>query len=89
MDKKRCRMVSYVRCVMCDSGVGEGVVHYLVVCGEFERNWQVLLDVVCRIVWAGEWLDQFCEVDKEGNVALLLGKGVEGICNRLWWLESA
>ena len=31
-------MVSDERCVMCDSGVGEGVAHFLG-CGEFERDW--------------------------------------------------
>ena len=29
-----CRMVSDERCVMCDSGVGEGVAHILVGCGK-------------------------------------------------------
>ena len=30
-------MVSNERCVMCDSGVREDVVHFLVGCVEFER----------------------------------------------------
>ena len=43
-----------------------------------------------------QWLDKFWRVDEEGKVALLLGKGVEGICNRvmeevggcvLYWLD--
>ena len=46
-----------------------------------ERDRLVLLDAVCRIVWAREWLDEFCRVDEEGKEALLLGKEVEGICN--------
>ena len=61
-DKKRCRTVSDKRCVMCDSEVGEDVAHFLVGCREFERDWLVLLDDVCRIVGAkngwmhfGEW----------------------------------
>ena len=41
------------------------------------------LNDVCRIVGSGEWLDEFWRVDEEGKVALLLGKGVEGICNRV------
>ena len=36
----------------------------------------MLLDDVCRIVWAREWLDEFWIEDKERKVALLLGKGV-------------
>ena len=82
-DKKRCRMISDKRCIMCDSRVGEGVAHFLVGCGEFEREGLVLLDDVCRIVGAREWLGEFWRVDEEGEVALLLGKGVEGICNRV------
>ena len=37
-DKKRCRVVSDEKCVMCDGGVGEDVAHFLVGCGEFERS---------------------------------------------------
>lgn len=83
VDKKRCRMVSDERCIMCDSGIGEDVVHFLVVCGEFEWDRQVLVDEVQRIVGAGEWIDEFGKVGKEGKVALLLGKGVEGVSNRV------
>ena len=57
---------------------GEDVAHFLVSCGEFERYGLVLLDDVCRIVGAREWLGEFWRVDEEGEVALLLGKGVEG-----------
>ena len=49
---------------------------------EFERDQLVLLDDVYRIVGAREWLDEL-RVDEVGKVALLLGKGVEGICNRM------
>ena len=70
-DKKRCRMVSDQRYVMCDSGIGEDVAYFLVGCGEM-----VLLDDVCRIEGSREWLDEFWRVDEEGKVALLLGKGV-------------
>ena len=57
--------------------------HFLVVCGEFERDWLVLLVDVCRIVGTREWLGEFWRVDEYGKMALLLGKGVEGICNRV------
>ena len=49
-DKKRCRMVSDEMCVMCDSRVGKDVDHFLVGCGEFKIDRQVLLDGVCIIV---------------------------------------
>ena len=44
---------------MCDSGVGEDIAHFLVGCGEFERDGLVLLEDVCRIVGARELLDEF------------------------------
>ena len=81
-DKKRCRTVSDERCVMYDSDMGEDVAHFLVGCEEFERYRMVLLDDLCRIVGAREWLDEFCRVDTKGKMALL-GKGVAGICNRV------
>ena len=68
---------------MCDSGVEEDVAYFLVGCGEFERDRQVLLDDVWRIVGAREWLNEFSRVDKEGKMVLLLGKGMEDICNRV------
>ena len=37
---------------MCDSGVGVDAAHFLAVCGKFEKDWLVLLQYVCRIVWA-------------------------------------
>ena len=37
-DKKRCRRVSDDKYVMCDSGIGEDVAHFLMGCGEFERE---------------------------------------------------
>ena len=70
-DKKRCRMFSGV---MCASRVGEDVAHFLVG-GKFEGYQLVLLEDVCRIVGAGEWLDEYWRVDKVGKVALSLGKG--------------
>ena len=68
---------------MCDSGVGEDVAHFLVGCGKFERDQLVMLDDVCKIVEAREWLDEFWMVDEEGMVTLLLGKVVKGVCNRV------
>ena len=39
--------------------------HFLVSCGEYERDRQVLLDDMCRIVGARVWLDEFWRVDEE------------------------
>ena len=75
-------MISDERCAICDR-VGEDVSHFLEACGEFERYWLVLLDEVCRIVGAREWLDELWRVDMESKVALLLGKGVDCIYNRV------
>ena len=47
------------------------------------ENQLVLLDDVCRIVATRQWFDEFWRVDEKGKVALLLGNGVEGICNRV------
>ena len=58
-DKKGCRMASDESCLMCDSGVGVDEAYFLVGCGEFERDRLVLLDDVCRILGAREWLDEF------------------------------
>ena len=66
-----------------DRGVGEDVAHFLVGCGEFERDRLVLLDDAYRIVGGREWLDESWRVDEEGKVELLLGKWVEGICNKV------
>ena len=78
-NKKRCNMIIDERCIMCESGAREDMEHLLVTCGEFERDWWILVDEVSRIVGAGEWLEEYRRVFKEGKVALLLGKGVEGV----------
>ena len=68
-----------MRGVICESGAEGNVEHLLVMCGEYERDRWVLVDEVSRIVGAGEWLEEYGGVYKEGKVALLLGKGVEGV----------
>ena len=60
---------------MCEKGAGEDVEHLLVMCVEFERDWWILADKVKIIVG----LEEYGRVCKEGKVALLLGKGVEGV----------
>ncbi len=56
-DKKSRRMVVDERYVMCDRA--EGRMSYPVWLWEFKRDWQVLLNDVCRIVGEGERLDEF------------------------------
>ena len=51
---KICRMIEDERCVMCGSGAEEDVVHFLMTCGESERDQWVLTDEVSRIVGIGE-----------------------------------
>ena len=65
---------------MCESGAGEDVAHLLVKVWFFLIGICVLADEVSRIVWAGEWLEEW-KIVQEGKVALLLGKGVEGVCD--------
>ena len=56
--------------------------HFLVGCEELERDGLALLDDVCRIAGPeSSWM--YFGVEEEGMVALLLGKGVEGICNKV------
>ena len=81
-DKKRCRMVSDERCVICDSGVGEDVSHFLIGCGEFEGDRLVLLDI-CRIVGPESGWRECGELWRRERVVMLLGKGVEDKCNRV------
>ena len=52
------RMVSDEWCVECDSRLWEDVAHFLMGLGEFERDRQMLLEDVCRIVGTREWLDE-------------------------------
>ena len=43
----------------------------------------MLLGNMCRFERARECLDEFRSVEEEGKLALLLGKGTVGICNRV------
>ena len=51
-DKKRSRMVIDEKCGKCDSRVGEDVAHFQLSYGEFDRDQQVVLENVCRIMRA-------------------------------------
>ena len=72
-------MITDERCKMCKSGAGEDVEHSLVTCMEFKRDQWVLAEEVSSIMGLGEWLEEYGRVCKEGTVALLLGKVVEGV----------
>ena len=74
------RDVSFV----CDNGIEEDVAHFLMVCREFGKDRHALVDEVRRIMGAGEWLDEFGNVGKEEKMALVLGKGVEGVSKDCW-----
>ena len=66
-------MVSDERCDVY-SIVGNDVGHFLVGCGEFERDRLVLLDDVYRIVGAREWLGEFWESGQGGKGEIAIGK---------------
>ena len=57
-DKKRYRMFSDERCVMCDSRVVENMAHFHVGCGEFKRDcwWYWMM---CTELWVPEsgWMN--------------------------------
>ena len=58
---------------MCDSRVGDDVAHFLVG-WEFERDWLVLLDDVCRIVGDQRVVGSILESDRVGKVGIAVGK---------------
>ena len=79
-NKKRCRIVSNESHVMCDCGIGR----------KWLISWWVMgnLREIGRCCWMmraelcgpeSDWMNW--RVDEEGKVALLLGKGVDGVCN--------
>ena len=35
--------------------------------------------ICAKILWAGEWLDEFRRVDEDGKLALMLGKRGKGV----------
>ena len=63
---------------MSDSGAGDNVENLLVMCGEFERDWWVVMDEMSRIVGIEEWLGEYGSVCTEDMVAWLLWNGLEG-----------
>ena len=77
-DKKRCRMCTDDRCVLCDSGEVEDVKHFLVRCEEFSWERQRLVERIGRMEGTQEWLEEYWRAEEEGKVALLLGRSIQG-----------
>ena len=50
--------------LICVNDAGEAVEHLLVMCGEFDRDWQVQADEVRKIVGTGEWLEEMEECER-------------------------
>ena len=68
--------------VMLDSRVGEDVIiFWWVVANLREISWYC--STTCAELWGGGGGggNPIWKVDEEGEMALLLGKGVKGICN--------
>ena len=77
-DKKRCRMCTEDRCVLCDSGEVEDVKHFLVRCEEFRWERQRLVERIGRMEGTQEWLEEYWRAEEEGKMALLLGRSIQG-----------
>ena len=64
------------RCVMCDREEVENVLHFLVLCEEFEWERQELLRRIGDIEGSQVWLEEFTEEESVGKMAMLLGRKV-------------
>ena len=59
---------------MCNREEVENVLHFLVLCEEFEWERQELLRRIRDIEGSDMWLEEFMEEDNVGKLAMLLGK---------------
>ena len=59
---------------MCNREEVENVLHFLVLCEEFEWERQELLRRIRDIEGSDVWLEEFMEEDNVGKLAMLLGK---------------
>ena len=57
----------------------EDVLHFLVLCDEFEWKRQKLLKRIGDIEGSDMWLEEFTEEDHVGKMAMLLGRRVVGM----------
>ena len=89
-DKKRCRMCTEDRCVLCDSGEVEEVKHFLVRCEEFRWERQRLVERIGRMEGTQEWLEEYWRAEEEGKMALLLGRSIQGdaLMQELEWMSG-
>ena len=78
-DKKRCGLCEEDRCVLCDREEVEDVLHFLVLCDEFEWERQRLLKRIGDIEGSDMWLEEFTQEDHVGKMAMLLGRRVVGM----------
>ena len=61
---------------MCDREEVENVLHFLVLCEEFEWERQELLRRIGDIEGSQVWLEEFTEEESVGKMAMLLGRKV-------------
>lgn len=78
-DKRKCRLCEDSRCVLCDDDQVEDLVHFLVVCAEFNEGRRVLVEEVKAIEGAEEWVEEFRSGDEVGKMLLMLGRRMEGL----------
>ena len=78
-DKKRCRLCEEDKCVLCDSEEVEDVLHFLVLCEEFQWERQELLSRIGDIVGSDAWMEEFAGAENDGKMALMLGRRVVGL----------
>ena len=67
------------RCVLCDSGVVEDLVHFLSVCEEFREDRRLLLVAIENIAGAGAWVKEMEIGSNEERMLLLMGRKAEGV----------
>ena len=78
-DKKRCRLCEEDKCVLCDSEEVEDVLHFLVLCEEFQWERQELLSRIGDIAGSDAWMEEFAGAENDGKMALMLGRRVVGL----------
>ena len=65
--------------MLCDSEEVEDVLHFLVLCEEFQWERQELLSRIGDIVGSDAWMEEFAGAENDGKMALMLGRRVVGL----------
>ena len=78
-DKERCGMRKDGKCELCDEGVAEDIVHFLLYCGKFVGDIGRLLGMIEGIDGTEEWMAEWRNIGDEGRVGVLLGRSVAGV----------